>query len=206
MMDFLVEGERFFWGLHILGVVFGLGAATVTDLLFVDFMRNFRVERREAEIMELLSKIIWVGLGLLLISGLALFLPRWEAFLASDRFLMKMTAVGAVILNGVFLNLWIQPRARKISFVKTGETRAISEEEKERRVRLRRGAFALGGISFVSWYGAFGLAVLNMIALSYLNLLLLFLAALVLAVGASQFKERQYREEVREEPGEELLA
>ena len=205
-MEWLVQWERIFWGLHILGVVFGLGAATVTDVLFVDFMRSFRVERREEEIMELLSKVVWVGIVLLVISGILLVVPRWEMFLASDRFLMKMTAVAVVILNGVFLNLWIQPRARKISFVKGREEARISEEEEERRGRLRKGAFALGGISFVSWYGAFGLAVLDMITLSYLSLLGLFVLGLVIAVGASQWKERKYREEVKEKPGEELLA
>lgn len=63
-LDFLVAAERYLWSLHILGVVFGLGGATVTDVMFVQFMRNFRIERREAQLMETLSIVVWVGIGL----------------------------------------------------------------------------------------------------------------------------------------------
>ncbi len=199
----LEQTHRFWWGLHILGVVFGLGAATVTDVMFLHFMRNFRIERREAEIMETLSKIIWVGLGLLVVSGLALMLPRWDFFVGSERFLMKMTAVAIVLINGLFLNFWLQPRARKISFIKP--ERELSQKEIDERSRLRRTAFVLGGVSVVSWYGAFALAVLTMLTLSYGELFLIFVGLMGVAVLGSQIKELNYREQVEEELGEEVL-
>lgn len=203
LVDFLVESRRFLWGIHILGVVFGLGGATVTDVMFVNFMRDFRIQRREAEIMETLSKVVWVGIALLILSGLGLLLPAWDTFWASDRFVMKMTAVAVVLVNGIFLNLWIQPRARRISFVKPEEP--LPSEQKEKQVRLRRIAFALGGISFVSWYSAYALAVLDMVELDYLYLLAIFIVLLVVAVAGSQFHEHHYREQVVEELHEEPL-
>lgn len=202
----LIEaGERYLWGLHILGVVFGLGAATVTDVMFFKFLHNFRIVPREQELMKTLSKIVWVGIALLVISGILLFVPRAEVFLASDRFLMKMTAVAVIIVNGIFLNVWIQPQAWRISFVETSRSELAPEDELEQREKVRRVAFALGGISFVSWYTAFALAVLNMIAISYIWLLTIFLVALLLAIAGSLIQEKRVEEEAEEVLADEDL-
>jgi hypothetical protein len=200
LISLLEAGERYLWGIHLLGVVFGLGAATVTDVMFFKFLHNFRIVPREQELMKTLSKIVWVGIALLLISGILLFIPRAETFLASERFLMKMTAVGVIIVNGLFLNFWIQPQAWRISFVDPGSGEAPSSPELKRREKVRRVAFALGGISFVSWYTAFVLAVLNMLAMDYVWMLLAFLGLTALAVGGSLVQERRV-----EQKAEELL-
>lgn len=204
LIDVLMDTRRYWWGLHILGVVFGLGGATVTDVMFFRFMRNYRVDESEAAIMKILSIVVWVGLGVLIVSGLAMFLPRWELFVGSDRFLMKMTVVAVVLINGLALNLWLQPRARRISFVEPGSP--LTEGEVRERVRVRRMAFALGSISVVGWYGAFALAVLNMVAMPYSHFLLLFVLAVGVALVGGQFHERHFEEKVEEKHGEMTLS
>lgn len=175
--------------LHLLGMVLGLGGTTIIDFMIFHFMRNFKITAPEAVIMHLISQIIIIGLFFLIISGIAIFLTDVDGYLASDRFLMKMTTLVVVIVNGGVLNLYVAPHMEKLSL-------QPSDLDKDRK--FKKIAFAVGGISMISWYSAFFLAMIK--DLSYFNystLLIAYLILLAITIAISQFFKFSMEKEVK---------
>jgi uncharacterized membrane protein len=166
--------------LHALAAAIGLGAATVSDIFFFRFLKDYRISQNEHEMMETLSNVIWFALGLIVITGIGLFIPKTAVLLVSSKFLIKMVVVGVLIINGVFLNLMISPKLMLITF----------EEVVDNRVNdlhiLRRLSFALGAVSISSWYLVFILGLLPSIPISFHTALLVYLLILCIAMFVSQ--------------------
>ncbi|MBI2635219.1 MAG: hypothetical protein HYW79_01600 [Parcubacteria group bacterium] len=169
---------------HILGVALGLGGATITDIFFFKFLKDFRISEWEADVMRTLSQVIWFALALLILTGLGLYLPEAQELNQSAKFLVKMIAIAVIIVNGAFLNLLIAPKLVKISFGEKHEHQP-GELHHERKI-----AFALGAISIVSWYSAFILGVLRKLPIEFSSLLLIYLIILSVAIVVSQLMER----------------
>jgi hypothetical protein len=168
---------------HTIGFALGVGGATVNDFLFFKFLRDLKISHFEAKTLNGVSKVIWLGLIILIISGLGLYLPDAERLNQSSKFLTKMVVVAIILANGIALNLIVSPRLQKISFEKkhshaSGELR-----------RLRKIAFALGSVSFVSWYSALALGSLRDLPYSFLTVLSAYLLVLAAAVSISQLVE-----------------
>ncbi|MFY9462098.1 MAG: vitamin K epoxide reductase family protein [Candidatus Sungiibacteriota bacterium] len=169
---------------HFLGVALGLGGATITDIFFFKFLKDFRISEQEAGVMHTLSQIIWFALAILVLTGIGLYLPEAEELNQSAKFLVKMIVVAVIIINGAFLNLLVAPKLVKISF---------GEKHKHQPGELhyeRKIAFAFGAVSMVSWYSAFILGILRKIPFDFSSLLLMYLLFLGGAIVASQFTER----------------
>lgn len=148
-----LDMQRLLLALHLLGFAIGVGGATVTDVFFFKFLRDYKISKSEADFMQTLSRIMWVGVLILALSGLGLFLHDPARLLASAKFISKMTVVAVLVANGAFLHFSVSPRLHNIAYMpanhpKRGEFR-----------RFRERAFISGGISLVSWYYAFALAV-----------------------------------------------
>jgi uncharacterized membrane protein len=165
---------------HILGVTLGVGGATITDIFFFKFLKDFRISESESDVLHTLSQIIWFALAVLIITGIGLYLPAKDYLNESPKFLVKMIVIGIIIINGALLNLLIAPKLVKISF---GEQHEHQQGELHRERKL---AFALGSISLVSWYSAFILGMMREIPYGFAQLLSVYLGILFLAVTASQ--------------------
>lgn len=129
---------------HIIGAIFGVGAATVNDVFFFKFLADFKIEKTEAATMHSLSEIIWVGLTLLLATWIMLYLSDPNTYISSDKFIAKMVIVGILIINGVFLTLHLTPRLTDLDF--TTSLRHTTN--------MKYLAFASGIVSLTGWYTA----------------------------------------------------
>lgn len=195
LIDFLDETREYNLTIHLFGMAMGLGGIFVNDIIFSHFIKDYTIKARESVVMHLISQMIFLGLALLLLSGTALFLPTPEIYLENPRFLMKMTVVLVLILNGAALNRFVIPKMKKIS---------VKEKDKGRYELLNKAAFAMGLISLFSWLSAFLLARLeNLFDLPYPQLLLGYLVLLGIAVLLSQYSKKQLEEEEKE--GEKIL-
>ena len=170
--------------LHILGVTIGLGGATITDIFFFKFLKDFRISKQEADMMHTFSQIIWFALIILVLTGIGLYLPEAEEFNRSAKFLVKMIVVTVIIINGAFLNLFVAPKLIKIFF------REKREYQSDKLRHVRKIAFASGAISMVSWYSAFILGMLRKVPFDFSFLLLIYFLLLSGAIIGSQFAER----------------
>lgn len=171
---------------HLAGAAIGLGAATVTDVLFFKFLKDFKISEFEAGVLKILSQVIWFALAIVLISGIGLYLPEISELHETPKFLVKMIVFLVIIINGSFLNLLITPHLVKISF---GERHHHKEGELH---HIRKLAFALGAISIISWYSAFILGALREITLGFGALLAIYLSIVLVGIIASQLFERYF--------------
>ncbi len=193
IIDLLAQYKEMAVFIHLIGFALGVGGATITDLFFFRFLKDFRISESESETMKVVSDVIWFGLGLAVLSGLALYLPEAEKLNHSAKFLTKIIAVGIIIINGAFLNLLISPRLVKISFHKKHEHQAGELH------LLRRIAFAMGAISLTSWYSVAVLGFLNFSPLPFEEMLSLYISLLIVSVVGSQITERFFHYKAQKE-------
>ncbi len=177
----LIASHRTLWIIiHSFGFILGVGGATITDVFFFKFMKNHQIAVDEKSTMDTLSGVILAGLAVAVLSGFMLFLPEQARLAVSAKFLVKVVVVGVVIINGIALNLLVAPRMHRLSFEGTKPARSF-----------RRLAFALGGISIVSWYTAFILGSLRHLGeYSFVHGLIGYAAILIAVVVGSQIFER----------------
>ncbi|OGI63630.1 hypothetical protein A2733_00510 [Candidatus Nomurabacteria bacterium RIFCSPHIGHO2_01_FULL_40_20] len=165
---------------HVLSAVVGMGAALMGDFLFNFYSKDKILNQTEIQTLNVLSKIVWYGLLLLLISGLMLFFSNPDRYLSSDKFLAKMTILVVLVLNGFFLSKEIWPRLTKKGFL---------TDRKERKTR--KIAFACGTISVISWISVLAFGVLNSVNFSYVGILAIYALILVFGIIVSQYIEKK---------------
>ncbi len=173
---------------HTAGFILGVGAATITDILFFKFLKDRRISSEEKGTLDTLTNIIWAALTILVLSGAALYLGNIEELNSSAKFLLKTIVVGVILVNGFLLNLKVAPYMTQLSFDRAPEP-----------TRLRRLAFALGGVSVTSWYLAFFLGSMRSIAVNFGTGLILYAGLLVCAIIVSQIIEKTMTNKVARE-------
>lgn len=169
---------------HAFSAAIGVGAATITDIFFFKYLKDYKISESEHKTMETLSSVIWVALGVLIITGLGLFIPQSEKLLESSKFITKSVAVLVLVLNGIMLNLSISPRMMEITF---GDD--FSHQKGELHF-MRKLSFALGAISITSWYTIFVLGSLKSIPVSIGVGVSLYVLLLFVAIIGSQVFDR----------------
>jgi uncharacterized membrane protein len=169
---------------HAFAAAIGVGAATITDIFFFRYLKDYKISEPEHKTMETLSAVIWVALGVLVLTGIGLFIPQSERLLESSKFLTKAVAVGVLIINGIMLNLAISPRMMEITF---GDN--FSHQKGELHF-MRKLSFALGAISITSWYVIFILGSLKSIPVSIGTGISLYILLICVAVIGSQIFDR----------------
>jgi hypothetical protein len=186
LVEFFSAHKRIFLTLHLAGVAVGMGGATITDILFFNFLRDLKISRKEADVMRVLSNVIVAALAVLYISGIALFFSDAATYGNSAPFLAKAAILVILTVNGVLMHKFIAPHMVKFSFLRGKKPVTM--------FRLRALSFAMGAVSFVSWYSVFLIAMLK----SYLpegirtwQILVIYGLILLCAVLSSQIMHRQ---------------
>lgn len=171
--------------IHALAAAVGVGTATITDIFFFKFLRDYKISESEKNLLDTLSNVIWFALGIIILTGIGLYLPASERLAESSKFLTKVVAVAVVTINGVFLNLVVSPKMLEMDF-------SNSEMSQKSGTRfMRRLSFALGGISISSWYIIFVLGSLKSIPVPFKTAVILYGLVLCFAVVATQLLDRK---------------
>ncbi|MEK7641875.1 MAG: hypothetical protein AAB365_02675 [Patescibacteria group bacterium] len=178
---FFLELKPYSIALHAISAIVGMGAALASDVLFSFYGRDRSLDTQERKTLERLSRIIWIALAVIIVSGVALFISNPAGYSESAKFLSKMTIVGVLTVNGFVLARWIQPHMAQGGFLTS---------KKERQARTL--AFACGAISLVSWCSAFSLGLLSGLTLSYITIISVYAGittgAIVIALGIERLK------------------
>lgn len=162
-----------FLAVHFIGFVIGLGAATVSDILFMKFVRDYDIDASEKAILDTLSRIVWVGVVIFVISGTLLFLTKPAELLTSAAFLSKMIIVFVIIVNGLNLHFNIAPKLEGIDFQNLSPGQDFKTKYK---------TILSGYISITSWYFALVLAVTKAFGLSLAWILGIYAVLLLLGL------------------------
>lgn len=170
LVGFFEEHKMIATIVHVVSVVFGMGSALVSDILFSFFSKDKKLNATEISTLSILADIVFYSLIVIALSGVALFLSDIEKYLASSKFLAKMTILAVLLVNGYVLNKYIWPHLLKKKFFTFKSERNI-----------RRTAFVCGAISVISWVSVCVLGLMNAIPLNYILIMMLYL--FVLALG-----------------------
>lgn len=163
---------------HFLGLALSLGGVLVVDMLFFVSRRSGDVGPATTRILPLLSRLIWIGLILLLISGAFLFSEHPDRYLHSARFQLKITLVVIAAVNGVFMSRRLIPRVGDLfDFARPLPTSALVS----------------GVLSVSSWLGAMLLAVFGRADISIGWLTGGYVVVVLIGVAIGRFAERGSR-------------
>jgi hypothetical protein len=183
-MDFsFVEAKTLFLVVHLVGLALGVGGALISDAMFFKSIRDWRISKTEMGFLALGSWSVGIGLGLLILSGLGMFSLDPEKYLASAKFLAKMTIVAVLIVNAFILHNLQIPHLEHISRNDLSTRTAFAKN---------RTVFLLGGVvSVVSWLSALTLGAFRSVPWPYETILEVYLFALVFAFcGAFLIRDR----------------
>lgn len=132
--------ETIFHIFHGFHSVFTLGTVICLDLIFLSTQNAPFVQKHIVPYFPQISKVIWVGLSLDLLSTLLIY-P--DAVALTSRFYFAQVAVGILIINGILLSGIITRRMLK----------NIEEGHRERTLFWEKFATIGGAISITSWMG-----------------------------------------------------
>lgn len=180
-INLFVEYKPFFIIVHIFSVIIGMGSAIVSDILFNIFIKDKKINPTENKTLSYLSKIIWIALYFIILSGIAIFFSDTQKYINSPKFLLKIFIVCCIILNGYLFQRFIHPALRKINFHDTNHH--------HKYVRIRKISFALGSISFISWIFAFILGSIASIPVSFFTGMYIYISIILIGIIASQIIE-----------------
>lgn len=145
----------------------------MSDSMFLRALKDLKISKVEMGFLQLGSAMVWIGLAVLIISGYLLFSLDSERYLNSDKFLAKMTIVGVILLNGLFLHVSLIPRLRRHI-----EGYLPSSDE---FMRKRPFLFTSGAVSLVSWLSALVLGALHKVPWTYGEIMGVYLLILLVA-------------------------
>ncbi|WP_221033382.1 hypothetical protein [Pseudomonas cichorii] len=140
-------------GLHLLGLCFGLGGATMLDYWILRWMRKGSLPVEIKSTFTFISTVVAIGLGLLWLSGLgflALYGMESPEKLANPKLWAKVCIVTALTLNGMLIHVFVLPVV----------LRDMSQPILDGVSRGRIAVFLISGaLSAMSWYIAFALGI-----------------------------------------------
>lgn len=168
---------------HVFGAILGAGGAFASDSMFFSTMRDGRISKDELRFLKLGSRLVWSGLILLALSGAFLVAADPQRYLASSKFLVKLSIVGIIAANGIIFHLIHIPRLER-----SVEKRLASSPE---FVRGSHWLMASGAISMVSWTSTVVLGMIRHIPYSYGTIALVYAVLVLLAAaGAVLLRKR----------------
>ncbi len=179
-MDFsFVEPKTVFLIIHLLGLALGVGGALLSDAMFFKAIKDKRIIKTEMEFLRLGSWSVGLGLMMLVFSGLGMFMLDHERYLASSKFLAKMTIVAILIVNGVVLHQLQIPYLMKITEKHSSTLAAFSKT---------RFWFIIGGVvSIVSWLSALVLGAFRSIPWPYEQIMFTYFLVLAFGLAVAYF-------------------
>lgn len=100
---------------HLCGLVLGVGAATLLDLIIARFVLMRGISFEHVYVVDFSSKIVTIGLVLLWISGIG-FLVHYGIFepakLQNPKIWAKIAIVAVLSVNGLLVHYFVLPRIR----------------------------------------------------------------------------------------------
>jgi hypothetical protein len=131
---------------HLLGLVLGVGAATLLDLFIIRFLVMKKVSSEYCSFVEFASKIVTVGLLVLWLTGFGflIFYALFEPIkLSNQKVWAKIVIVCILTLNGIFIHKTVLPLIRN----RLGRNLFDGLRPGQRTLLL-----ATGAVSATSWY------------------------------------------------------
>lgn len=163
---------------HIIGVAIGVGGATVSDVLFFRALKDKRISPDELGLLHTLGMMLWVGLIILIASGLGFVTLQYimsgtSSYIVSAWFQAKMTIIAILFTNAWVMHLYVFP------FMKSHLGTTLTHKKVAPHFALLA---VTGVVSITSWYSALVLGVTRGLDFPYGLIINLYLVILMFGV------------------------
>ncbi|MEK6859749.1 MAG: hypothetical protein AABX54_02940 [Nanoarchaeota archaeon] len=89
---------------HFIGLSFGIGGATIATILSIKASKDKEIQKIQGKIMSPIVKLIWIGIFLLIVTGIALpFYVKWP--LNTPLLIIKHIFVAWIIIIGIMIEI-----------------------------------------------------------------------------------------------------
>lgn len=166
--------------IHVIAVVVGMGGALLSDILFSFYAKDKTINKTERTTLEILSKIVWISLVVVILSGACIFLSDTAKYLTSDKFLAKMTILAVLLANGYILNSYAWKHLLRPGFF-----------TKKRESTARKISFIGGAVSVISWLSVCLLGVLDSSPIGYSSILVTYGVLILIGIFTALFVEKK---------------
>lgn len=131
--------------LQAIAISLGVASATISGIMTLRFLKDFRIDHSEDRRHSIISQLIWASILLLVLVDLTLYLVSPIAFLSSSTLVGQAFILSVLLVNNILLNLDIMPKL-------VGIRLDLGSIHARRALVLRQNAFASFAISIASWY------------------------------------------------------
>lgn len=176
---------------YLLALAVGLGCATVTDVFFLKFLRDYHISQSEYDVLSTLAQMMWASLAAIVVAGVGLVLGAPDVVTLPPPVLVSWIVLLVILINAAILNLIIAPKLLHISFREKHD-----HEPGELRI-IHKLAFELGAVSIVSWYAAFFLTVIPDAGYSLSTLSMGYGVLIIIGVAVGRLIEYRIRQSSR---------
>lgn len=140
----LKSSSYIFFVLNALALIVGFSSTATADLFFFHYLHEKKISMNEGAILNMLSKMIWISLSVLILTFWALCIPR--PLMTSDAFFfMKITNMIVISAGVIGLYLLIYPRLLSFSY----EQMQIDHSDEIQR--YRKWSLVLSSSTMMSW-------------------------------------------------------
>jgi hypothetical protein len=165
---------------HVVAVVFGMGGALMSDVLFTFFSKDKKLNTTEISTLSILKDVVFYSLIIITLSGLVIFLSDIHKYANSAKFLAKMSILFVLIINGYVLDKYIWPHLLNKNFFTLKSERNI-----------RRLAFVCGAVSVISWLSVCTIGVIDSLRMSYGLIIFLYMCVIIFGTIVSLMVEKK---------------
>jgi hypothetical protein len=160
---------------HVFGAIVGAGGALMSDAMFFLAIKDKKINTTEMNFLRLGSKVVWVGIAILILTGIGIVLTKPDYYLSSDKFLAKITIVAIITINGFAFQFSHLPFLE----AHTGNTLAHSHAFRVKAPWL----LISGVISSVSWISTVILGMAKNITHEYEAIIMFYLVITTLGIS-----------------------
>ena len=167
--------------IHLVGLALGVGGATTSDFFFLKSIRDKKITATEFSFLHAASRVVWAGLTVLFLSGVAFIVMNQlqspgSDLLYTEKMKVKLVIVGLIFLNGLIMHLFFFPFMKK----------HIDKQFEERDfLHWAPIVSTQAAISVISWYSALVIGGWRQLDLDFGQLLSVYLFLLAVAIIGS---------------------
>ena len=183
IINFLMYQRDILIFVYSLGFAIGIGATTSAHILFFRFLKDFKITKREREILHYQTQVVWVGLLMIILGGAGLLMTNYAQVISNPTAVLQLIMICVLILSEAFLTLFIAPHMSKISYKRKLVLGTLCS--------WRKTAFSLGGISLITWYLAFSLNYFSGFGLPLFEQVFIYLGIIIITLMTSQIIEQE---------------
>ncbi len=179
-----IDSKTIYVILHIFGVALGAGGAFMSDVIFIFSTNDKTLSEDEFSLLKKAGRVVWVGLTLLIISGIFLVSTNPEVYSQSSKFITKMIIVGIIFLNGIIFHTVHLKTLKQV----VGQNLAKSDLF----IKQSQFLYYSGAVSVVSWVSTLVLGSIRSIPISVTVALSIYLVFIGIGIIGAEFKRRQF--------------